>query len=182
MKHKSDDPLTEILEIVRDILRSEAAQILAERLSNLAKAQWLPDADVATDAYGLAAMLNRTSSTAHRKIEGCGSTVTGAGTHLVMLRDLLRHLRGTAEAAEPRPVMGPGELWRLSDAAAALGVDETTVARWEEAGLVVCRPATKNKYVVSDDILKIMRMDAAEIPAYQPRYKRKASAATRGAR
>ena len=86
------DPMTEIVEIVRDVLKSEAAQVLAERLTNLAKSQWLPDADVATDAYGLAALLNRSDAQCRRKMEGAPH-VEGAGTRMVVLRDLLGHLR-----------------------------------------------------------------------------------------
>lgn len=88
-------------------------------------------------------------------------------------------IQGAVKFFNNQPVMRLGELHFLSDAAKSLGANERTIARWEAAGLKPCRPGTSHKYVVSDDVMDVMRKDATEIPEYEARYKQKSKKTTR---
>lgn len=77
-----------------------------------------------------------------------------------------------ALSSDDFPVFIPGVVY-TEQYLLNVGISKRTLERWKAAGLKARRPATKQNFYLSDDVIAIFRLDPGEIPDYKPGYKRK---------
>lgn len=68
----------------------------------------------------------------------------------------------------------PGCIYSEEQVRHFFGIEKHTLRRWELAGLRPLRPGTKRKFYHSDDVIRVLQIDPAALPKYEPQYKTKA--------